>query len=351
MVEEIGELDSRKKRILQAIIQEHIISASPIGSRTLAKKYNLNVSPATIRNEMADLEELDYLEQPHTSAGRVPSDKGYRYYVDQLINKEKNNTTGSIDNIESLYNDLQDVQDIISGMAKMLSKMTHYTALVSEPKSKVSRLKKVEIMQLADNSLLLVLVTDTGIVNNKIINLEQNLSTSKISYLNNFLSHKLENKLLSNLDSSYLKEIEKELLSRIDLSVDLFKQFQDEFEGAFDPNGVKVYLGGTSYILEQPEFNDLAKVKKMLKLLDQDKMLNKIINSISGSDLEIKIGQENEVEDIKNCSLVVATYYISDRAVGKIGVIGPTRMEYPRVISSVDIISDILGKLISKASG
>jgi heat-inducible transcriptional repressor len=347
----VEELDSRKKRILQAIIQEHIISASPIGSRTLAKKYNLNVSPATIRNEMADLEDLDYLEQPHTSAGRVPSDKGYRYYVDQLLSREQHQEAGVIENIENLYQDLQDVQDIISGMAKMLSNMTHYTAMVSEPKSQISRLKNVEIMQLANNSLLLVLVTDTGMVNNKIINLDQNLSSKKIAYINKFLSDKLENKLLANLNSNYLNEVEKELIARLDLSVDLFKQFHNEFEGAFEPGGVKVYIGGTSYILEQPEFNDLEKVKKMLKLLDQEEMLNKIINSISDTDLEIKIGQENEVEDIKNCSLVVATYYISNRAVGKIGVIGPTRMEYPRVISSVDVISDILGKLISKASG
>ena len=347
----VEELDPRKKRILQAIIQEHIISASPIGSRKLAKKYNLDVSPATIRNEMADLEDLGYLEQPHTSAGRVPSDQGYRYYVDQLVSREKNKTPDVIEDVEDIYQELQDVQDIISGMAKMLSNMTHYTAMVSEPKSQVSRLKKVEIMQLADNSLLLVLVTDTGMVNNKIINLDQNLSAKKISYINNFLSDKLEEKLLINLDSNFLNEIEKELLSRIDLSVDLFKQFYNEFEGAFEPGGVKVYLGGTSYILEQPEFNDLEKVKKMLKLLDQEEMLNKIINSISGTDLEIKIGQENEVEDIKNCSIVVATYYISNRAVGKIGVIGPTRMEYPRVISSVDVISDILGNLILQASG
>lgn len=347
----VEELDKRKKRILQAIIQEHIISASPIGSRTLAKKYSLDVSPATIRNEMADLEDLGYLEQPHTSAGRIPSDKGYRYYVDELIRREEQDVSGIIKNIEDLYQDLQNVQDIISGMAKMLSNITHYTALVSEPKTQVSRLKKVEIMQLENNSLLVVLVTDTGMVNNKIIKLQQSLSARKISYLNSFLSDKLENKLLSELDLNYLNSLEKELLAKLDLSVDLFKQFYNELEGAFEPDGVKVYLGGTSYILEQPEFNDLERLKKMLKLLDQEEMLKKIINSISTQDLEIKIGQENELEDIKNCSLVVATYYISNRAVGKIGVIGPTRMEYPRVISSVDVISDILGNLISKASG
>ncbi|WP_245750801.1 heat-inducible transcriptional repressor HrcA [Halanaerobium salsuginis] len=347
----VEELDPRKKRILRAIIQEHIISASPIGSRTLAKKYNLDVSPATIRNEMADLEDLGYLEQPHTSAGRIPSDKGYRYYVDELIRDNSRKAPGMLNNIEDLYQDLQDVQDIISGMAKMLSNMTHYTAMVSEPKSQVSRLSKVEIMQLADNSLLLVLVTDAGMVNNKIINLDQKLSARKLSYINRFLSEKLESRLLAELNHAYLNELEKELLTRLDLSFELFKQFYNEFEGAFEPGGVKVYLGGTSYILEQPEFNDLARLKKMLKLLDQEEMLNKIINSISGSDLAIKIGQENEVEDIRNCSLVVATYYISNRAVGKIGVIGPTRMEYPRVISSVNVISDILSKLISKASG
>ncbi|MGM0602125.1 MAG: heat-inducible transcriptional repressor HrcA [Bacillota bacterium] len=346
----VEEIDSRKKKILQAIIQEHIISASPIGSRTLAKKYNLDVSPATIRNEMADLEELGYLEQPHTSAGRIPSDKGYRFYVDAIVRKNKNPTPSSIKKIEHIYEDMKSVQDIISGMGKMLSNMTHYTSLVSEPKIQESQLRKVQIVELEDYSLLIILVTDTGMVNNKIVKVQDRLSNKKLAYINKYLSDKLENKLLSSLTAEYLTEVEKELFARIDISSEIFKQIYNELEGVFEPEGLKVYLGGTSYILEQPEFNDMERLKKVLKLLDQEETLSRLISDFSDSDLEIRIGQENEIEDMQNCSLVVATYYLSNRAVGKIGVIGPTRMEYPKVISSVDIISDMLGKLISKAS-
>ena len=346
----VEEIDARKKKILQAIIQEHIISASPIGSRTLAKKYNLDVSPATIRNEMADLEELGYLEQPHTSAGRIPSDKGYRFYVDTIVKKNINPAPSSIQKIEHIYDDMKSVQDIISGMGKMLSNMTHYTSLVSEPKIQESRLRKVQIVELEDNSLLIILVTDTGMVNNKIVKVQEKLSNKKLAYINKFLSDKLENKLLSSLTAEYLTGVEKELFSRIDVSAEIVKQIYTELEGVFEPEGVKEYLGGTSYILEQPEFNDMERLKKVLKLLDQEETLSRLISDFSDSDLEIRIGQENGIEDMQNCSLVVATYYLANRAVGKIGVIGPTRMEYPKVISSVDIISDLLGKLILKAS-
>ncbi len=347
----VDNLDKRKKRILQAIIQEHVISAAPIGSRTLSKKYEFEVSPATIRNEMSDLEDMGFLEQPHTSAGRVPSDLGYRFYVDEIIQAPELKFPQMLENIEDNYRDMQSIQDIITGTARMLSKMTRYTALVSEPSIQESKLQKVQVLPVAGKSLLIVMITDTGIVHNKIIKTEQDFTAKKLHYINQFLSDKLENKELAKLDPEYLVTIEEQLLAKIDISKKIFTEIYQEFKGINKPEDLKVYLGGTSYILDQPEFNDIERLKKVLNLLDQEKVLGKLINNnLSGADLEVKIGHENELEDMKNCSLVVATYHISDKAIGKIGVLGPTRMEYHRVISAVDLIADILGSSISKVS-
>ncbi len=346
-----GELDRRKREILKAIIHEHILTAEPIGSRTLAKNYVLDVSSATIRNEMSDLEELGYLEQPYTSAGRIPSDKGYRFYVDYLMELESH----SSDKCSKLLNDYnyekQGVQTIMSGMAKMLSKLTRYTAMVSEPHLNKSKIKQVQLFYISSNSLLIVLITDTGIVHNKIVKLDQEITSKQIRYLNQFLSIHLNDKELNSISVEYMKELELELINRIDFSLGLFKMIYQELESISKPADMKIYLGGTSYILEQPEFNDLDKLKQVLNLLDHEEVLRELLDNIPNHGLKVKIGQENELEEIQNCSIVLATYHIGDKAIGKMGVIGPTRMEYPRVIPTVNYVADTLGKIISKLSG
>lgn len=345
------DIDGRKKEILRAVIREHILTAEPIGSRTLAKNYDLGVSSATIRNEMADLEELGYLEQPHTSAGRVPSDLGYRYYVDVLMEQ-----TPSVpaEEMEKLYNQFdrekKGIKEVISSMVNMLSKLTRYTVMISEPKLFKSKINKLELINLASGNLLIVLITDTGLVHNKTIKLNEELSTRQLRYLNQYLVRKLEGKELTALDKEYIKSIEKELMRRINLSHEIFSLINQEIESITEPEDLNIYLAGTSYILDQPEFNDLEILKKVLKILDHKEVLRKVIENAPNQGLAVKIGRENIIKDMKNCSIVFSTYSLNDRAIGKIGVIGPTRMQYPRVISTVDFVSEVLSKIISEAS-
>src|SRR6056297_238802 len=346
----VDNMSNRKKKILKAIIQEHILTAEPVGSRTLAKNYDFGVSSATIRNEMADLEDMGYLKQPHTSAGRIPSDKGYRFYVDVLIDQKKVISTNLQKSLQKLYSKEKGVNDIISATVKMVSNLTHYTAMVSEPQLEKSKIRKVQLLQVTSNSLMIILITDTGMVNNKIIDLDQDLSNRQIRYINNFLVDKLEGTNLKDLDHEFMQKLERELEKRINASKKLTDIINDELEILVEPADFQIYLGGTSYILDQPEFNDLETLKQVLNILDTKDTLRRLLGSISEEGVEVKIGHENQLEEIQNCSLVFATYSLNSKAVGKIGVIGPTRMKYPQVISTVDFVADMLGEIISKSS-
>ncbi|MFW5991751.1 MAG: heat-inducible transcriptional repressor HrcA [Halanaerobiaceae bacterium] len=347
----VENIEKRKRNILRAIIREHILTAEPIGSRTLAKTYEFGVSSATIRNEMADLEDMGYLTQPHTSAGRIPSDKGYRYYVDVLMEQE-----GIPEHLQKslsrFYNEKKGVKGIISNMVKMLSKMTKYTTMISEPQLQKSKIRNLQLIKVAKRSLLIVLITDTGIVNNKIINLKQELTSRQLRYINRYLVSKLQGKELTSIDEDFINQIEAELIKQINFSQtkEMFDILYEELSGITKSGDLRIYLGGTSYILEQPEFNDMETLKKVLNILEQEEILRELIDDASNEDIKVKIGHENQLKEMEKCSIVIATYYLGDRAIGKIGVLGPTRMEYPRVISTVDLAADVLGKIISKVS-
>ena len=341
-------LDERKNRILKAIIREHILTAEPIGSRTLAKKYDFGVSSATIRNEMSDLEDLGFVKQPHTSAGRIPTDKGYRYYVDVLMEQKIINPKDLQDSLTRYYEEKKGVEGIISGMTSMLSRFTKYTTLISEPELQKSTINKLELIKVAGNTFLIVLVTDSGVVNNKLLKIDTDLNSRQLDYINNFLISKLRNKKLMALDAEFFENLKEELIHRLSLSQKIYEIIAGELEEIAAPADMKIFLGGTSYILEQPEFNDIQALKKVLNILDHKDNLRKLIQNLPDEEIEVKIGQENNIEAMKKCSIVYATYTLGDEAVGKIGVIGPTRMQYPRVISTVDFAADILGQIISE---
>ncbi|MDZ7672084.1 MAG: heat-inducible transcriptional repressor HrcA [Halanaerobiales bacterium] len=346
----VKNLDERKNSILHAIIQEHIITASPIGSRTIAKKYDLGVSSATIRNEMADLEELGYLEQPHTSAGRIPSDKGYRYYVDILMKNKGINSDKLIKTLSEITKNRHGINGIVSSMTTMLSEFTKYATMITEPEFKDLKISELQLMKVTEDKLLLVMVTDNGFVSDKLINIKEDLDKRKIRYINNFLINKIRDKEINELTDQYFKEIENELVKKINLSHQLFTIINKEIDELIKPEDVRIYIGGTSYILDQPEFNDIEYLKKVLNILDHEDNLKKLIKAKNNKELEVRIGHENEIEEMQRCSVVIANYSIGDKAVGKIGVLGPTRMEYPRVISTVNIVSDILSKIISEVN-
>ncbi len=344
------EIGKRKSDILKAIIREHILTAEPIGSRTLAKNYNFGVSSATIRNEMSDLEDMGFLEQPHTSAGRVPSDKGYRYYVDVLMEQEGFQASDLKQNLTRFYEEKKGIEGIISSMTKMLSQITRYTTMISEPKLLKSRIKKFELIRIYRKTLLIILITDSGIVNNKIIKLNQSLDSRQLKNINNFLVEHLKDKKLTDLNRAFFEKMEKKFTVRIKISQKIFKLLFEELENIITPADLRVFLGGTSYILDQPEFSDFKTLKNVLNILDHEETLREIMQNLPDEDIEVKIGRENKIDAIKNCSIVYATYHLGDKALGKIGVIGPTRMQYPKVISTVDFAADILEEIIARAS-
>ena len=348
-------MSKRKKGILKAIVNEYILTAEPVGSRTLARKYNFGVSPATIRNEMSDLEMENYLEQPHKSAGRVPTDKGYRFYVDSLISfKELSESKTKL--IERKYRAKKnEVKKLVQQTSVMLSELTKYTSLVLSPQLKRSVFEHLELISLASNKVLLILVTDTGLIKDKIIEFPANLSHEELENISWFLNERLHGLPLDKIDNQLLLRLNRELVARFDFVSDKLKILSEEVFSNESVPEEDIYLGGTTYILDQPEFNDIKKVKNLLKLLEQEQQLHNILKSIDNnesnisdnSQISVAIGSELPHEAIDNCSVVIATYHLNGRPIGKIGVLGPTRMKYDEVISSVKFMSDFLSDLLT----
>ncbi|GAB6100243.1 heat-inducible transcriptional repressor HrcA [Halanaerocella petrolearia] len=342
------EITERKKKILKAIIKEYITTAEPVGSRKLTRRYNFDVSSATIRNEMADLEEVGYLEQPHRSAGRIPSDKGYRFYVDTLMDLDKL-SSAKAESIRQKYKSKeQEIQGLIEETSQLLSDLTQYTSLASSPKVQESVLQYLKLVPIADKKLLIVLVTDTGIVKDKIVEVPSTLSQNQLEDVSRFLNQRLHGLPLYKIDNKLLAKLNQELVRRLSLTTRELKFLKTtNFRNNLSSAG-KIYLGGTTYILDQPEFSDIDKVKNVLQVLEHESVLKNILgDSQSKTGLEILIGNENECEEIKDCSIVIATYHFNGRPVGKLGVLGPTRMNYSRVVGTVKFMSNILSKYLA----
>ncbi len=342
-------MTERKKRILKAIVNEYVMTAEPVGSRTLARRYDFGVSPATIRNDMADLEEESYLEQPHRSAGRVPTDKGYRFYVDALMELKKLSRQKSefIKKGKSLYKE-NGIQEFVQQTSQMLSDLTNYTSVVSSPQIEESVFQHLQLVPMSSKRVLLVLITDTGLVKNKIIDLPERISHQELDQLSRFLNERLVGLSLNQISKEVLLELSTELINRISVTLRNLDFINKEINKNNLPKYGKIYLGGTAHILDQPEFNDISKIKTVLRLLEQDKLLYGIMDNIGDKEgVEIIIGSENTFDEIKECSFVAATYHLNGRPIGKIGVIGPTRMEYANVVGSVKFMADLLSELLT----
>ncbi|MGI5823526.1 MAG: heat-inducible transcriptional repressor HrcA [Dethiobacteria bacterium] len=334
-------ISARKQVILQAIVTEHIKSAQPIGSRTIARRYKIGLSSATIRNEMADLEEAGYLFQPHTSAGRVPSQKGYRYYVDQLMEapeleeKEK----ARIKEVYA-YEKLKEIEEIIKYTSQLLSLLTNYTSLILGPQLKKSAFKKMQIMPVDARRGLLVLVADTGFVKNKIINLPRTLSPGELGRIVAYLNQRLKGLTIDKITSQLIGELRRDLYHHIKFLEDTFMLL----EGSLAEDERRVFLGGTSNILNQPEFEDIKKIKALLSLFEQHSLLAALLERpvAAGEDIVIRIGKENVLKEVQECSLVMATYCLGKEVMGTIAVLGPTRMNYAKTVA---VMQQIIGHL------
>ena len=335
-------MDARKFRILQAIIDDYILTAIPVGSRTISKKYEMGLSSATIRNEMSDLEELGYLDQPHVSAGRIPSAKAYRLYVDQLLQ------SGIIraDDAESVRNHLgsraRQMEDVISRAAQVLSGLTHYTSLVMSPKGNELRIRTLQLVPVSSTSALLVIVTDGGIMRDTVIRTGSELDSDALYAISRMLTEKLSGHTVTEALSMLQHVAAETQAGRQVLSgvVD----FLDTVEG--DVSKTKLALGGTSNILNFPEYSDVEKAKGFLSVLETKEKLVKLLENQGEMAFTVRIGPETGIPELRDCSLVTATYRLSDNTHGTIGVIGPTRMQYGRVLSILNAMGEQLGDLL-----
>jgi heat-inducible transcriptional repressor len=343
-------LDERKQKVLLAIIKDYISTAEPVGSRTISKKYDLGVSPATIRNEMSDLEELGYIEQPHTSAGRIPSNLGYRYYVDCLMKKKKLATEDQKIILGGYRSKVQDMRTVLQRTNTILSNITNYTSLVTGPQFTKSNLRHVQLVPLDNGKALVVVVTDNGTAQTRMIDLPQTINDIDLQKISQVMNAKLQGLSLEHIKMTLIKEIYFELSKH----KHIFNAAMDLIQETLNLNPEeKVYLAGTLNILNQPEFSDISKVRTLLSLLEQDRVLKDIVSdeSLKEDGISVKIGGENRVEGLQDCSTITATYELNGKTIGSVGVIGPTRMDYEKAVSIVEFMTQHLSHMMKDFYG
>ncbi|AJQ27219.1 MULTISPECIES: heat-inducible transcriptional repressor HrcA [Pelosinus] len=338
-------LDKRKRSILQAIVDDYISTAEPIGSRTIARKHDLGVSPATIRNEMADLELLGYIEQLHTSSGRIPSAKGYRFYVDSLLSPTQMSER-EIALIKNWYQEkTRHVEEVFQETAKILSKITSNISLVLVPQVTQCAFKYLKFLPFDDCRTILVVVTDTGFVENKVIDIPTGLSFNDLQRIAEHINRRLSGLSFENIELSILREIQNEML----IDVDLFETALGILKQALVvEKNERLYLGGTTQLLSQPEFKNIEKVKSFLDMLEEEHLLANILQKQKNDGVIVTIGDENKYSGIQDCSMVQATYRIDGQVVGTVAVLGPTRMDYGKVMSVLEFMHNHLGEVLKK---
>lgn len=343
------ELGERKRKILQAIIDDYITTADPVGSRTIAKKHDLGLSSATIRNEMADLEEMGYLEQPHTSAGRIPSDLGYRLYVDHLMRRYKL-TVAEVKKMQhALELRIQELDRLIQQYSNIVSQFTQYTTVVLPPQMKKSAIKHIQLVPIDTNNVLLIMVTDAGIVKNKTLKIYEQVSHDFLNSLSRILNDKLSGLTLEEINLPKIQEIQKEMRSNEGLLIPILNIISDIIT---DIDDMDVFLGGTTNIFNFPEYKDIERAKEFLSFLEQKKDLYKLLSSVKDNDnISIVIGRENEFMEMRDCSIIMSKYSIGKKIVGTIGIIGPTRMEYAKVVSSLEYLTWHLNHVLVQLFG
>ncbi|MBK5251473.1 MAG: heat-inducible transcription repressor HrcA [Peptostreptococcaceae bacterium] len=337
------QLTERQLRIFQAIVDDFIETAQPVGSRTLSRKFDLGVSSATIRNEMSDLEELGFIEQLHTSSGRIPSDKGYRLYVDSLMRLYKMANINKKSIRDQLISRMLESEEIIRQASKILSQMSDLTAFIMTPDFKASRLKNLKLVRLGDKRALLVLVSESGIVKDLIVGIN-NLSQDELDKISNMLKYRLKGKDVNRLNKGEILRVENSFenyLGFVDNLIDSIGTHMNR------DTANRIHMSGISNVLHTPEFSDVEKAKCILDALDKKDKLLIVLREDLEKDISVRIGKENQWDEIKECSLVTATYKLNGRVIGKIGVIGPTRINYPKIISLVEYMTDTLTEVFS----
>jgi heat-inducible transcriptional repressor len=338
-------LDDRKKAILEAIIKDYVRTAEPVGSRAIVRKHNLGVSSATVRNEMADLEEMGYLEQPHTSAGRIPSESGFRYYVDYLMVKEQLTADEETFLRQMLTQKIEDFSSVVQKTGQVLSQLTNYASVVvSQPVTR-SELKQVQLVPLQPGVALVLMVSDLGSIIHKRIEIPESIRPEDLDGISQMFNAAFQGASPSDLNRTMLQSMRSELLHRrlvIERALEALEVAISERDDQ------KVVVSGALNILNQPEFKDFDKLKRVLVALEEHDFLTSLLSETSLKEVRIKIGNENESQEVKELSLVFTSYEIDGKDMGRIGLIGPVRMEYWKASSFVEKVRDIVQDVIDR---
>ncbi len=345
----VSDLESRRNKILELVVDSYVSTATPVGSFAVSKKIKDRLSPATIRNIMADLEDLGYITHPHTSAGRVPTDKGYRYYVDSIMEQKQltHDEKEFVDGV--LKQETDELEDLIKRVARLISTLTFQTSIVSFPRARKRTFKRIELIPATRTKIYVLLFTAQGLVKHSIFEIQEAVEEPELSRISRFLNEELEGLQLNEIADHLLRKV----LGESDSFHHLFKEATGllNMSHILDETDEKILLDGAHHIMEQPEFRDAYKVKALLKAFeDEEEILHIMDGDLNEDNVRIHIGSENPYEDIKECSIVISNYKIGNQNFGSIGVIGPTRMDYSRAVPSVEYVSDAFSRLLTKLS-
>ncbi|WP_416175934.1 heat-inducible transcriptional repressor HrcA [Clostridium sp.] len=324
------EMDERKIRILQAIIHDYIKTAEPVGSRTIARKYDMGISSATIRNEMADLEDMGYLEQLHSSSGRKPSNKGYRLYVDKLMHVPDITQEEMYMIKQHILNSaIFEMDKIIKQATLLLSELTKLTCIVKTPSVSKSYIKHLQLINIESNhNILFLIVTDNGVIKNNVIRIGKNVSDRVLTKLSNILCSRLKGLNSEQINLEVISNIKAELSGYEDIFNAIIPVLYDNLNSA---DNVNIYMQGTVNIFNYPEYKDIEKAKGFLSMLDNKEKVSELLNN--SSSISIRIGNENYIKGAEDCSVISAVYNLGNKPIGNIGLIGPTRIPYSKVVS------------------
>ncbi|HOA15826.1 MAG TPA: heat-inducible transcriptional repressor HrcA [Bacillota bacterium] len=337
-------MNSRKKDILQAVTEDYVSTAEPVGSRTISRKYLTDLSPATIRNEMADLEYEGYLEQPHTSAGRVPSDKGYRFYVDVLM-KDRPLRQDEIERVLREYAQRRgEIQSLSRAAAKILADLANCAAVVIAPGLQCGYIKHVQMTPISDGDIMMIVITSSGAIEHRTISIENSLSQADLDAVTAILNRHLRGLAFSAITRQVIRAVRNDLSAYSELAS---KALEILAGSGMCPGEESVHTDGITKFLEQPEFKQIEKARPVLRLLESQAHLLSLMTA-SHTGVSVRIGSENPAEELKDCSMISASYGQAGKVLGSIGIVGPTRMDYSKAIALVRFMAEGISEILER---
>ena len=340
------QLDDRKMKILQAIIRNYLETGEPVGSRTISKYTDLNLSSATIRNEMADLEEMGYILQPHTSAGRIPSDAGYRLYVDLMMEEKKR----EVDELKEILLEKEDKLDhLLKQTAKLLAANTNYATMVSAPNMNHNKLKFIQLSRLGEGQILAVIVIEGNVIKNTILSIDEILTDETLLKLNILLNTHLNGLSIDEINLGLITALKRQAGLHSEIISEVIDAVAEAIKGDEE---LEIYTSGTNNIFRYPELSDQQRASELISTFEEKKALTKIVKESLGEEdqtgIQVYIGKESKVQNMEDCSIVTATYDLGEGMKGTIGIIGPKRMDYDKVIDNLKTVKKQLDSIYKK---